>query len=295
MGDDPQQAADVLRAHVRHWPRTRKAAAYPISWARMLARSRSMQLIAAGLQLALFAAVAAPDVFGVKGWRWMASLIAIYLLSEWVRRLAQGIAMSRHTKVSQDLGALISSIAGMHAGTAEPQLIRKPEDAIGLLLRRACELARVTLLLPPDCEISANLLLPLKDGEQLVGLKVAAQDDYRPDRHHPVIPLDAPGAPFTLSTGEPCCIPFTSGVKHPRLSGRRYRSMATFPIMVGEPGTTAQAIAVLAMDATEPYVFDPRAVAQLGPFLSPVAQLIGLALITRQRGTRNVRARRRSA
>lgn len=295
MGDDPQQAADVLRAHVRHWPRTRKAAAYPISWGRVLARSRSMQLIAAGLQLALFVAVAAPDLFGVKGWRWMASLITIYLLSEWVRRLAQGIAMSRHTKVSQDLGALISSIAGMHAGTAEPQLIRKPEDAIGLLLRRACELARVTLLLPPDCEISANLLLPLKDGEQLTGFKVAAQDDYRPGRHHPVIPLDAPGAPFTLSTGEPCCIPFTSEVKHPRLSGRRYRSMATFPIMVGEPGTTGQQVAVLAMDATEPYVFDPRAVAQLGPFLSPVAQLIGLALITRQPGTRNVRAQRRSA
>jgi hypothetical protein len=295
MGDDPQQAADVLRAHVRHWPRTRKAAAYPISWGRVLARSRSMQLVAAGLQLALFVAVAAPDVFGVKGWRWMAGLVAIYLLSEWVRRLAQGIAMSRHTKVSQDLGALISSIAGMHAGTAKPQLIRKPEDAIGLLLRRACELAGATLLLPPGCEISANLLLPVKDGEQLVGLKVAAQDDYRPGRHHPVIPLDAPGAPFTLSTGEPCCIPFTSEVKHPRLSGRRYRSMATFPIMVGEPGTTGQQVAVLAMDATEPYVFDLGAVAQLGSFLSPVAQLIGLALITRQPGTRNVRAQRRRA
>ena len=71
--------------------------------------------------------------------------------------------------------------------------------------------------------------------------------------------------------------------------------MVTFPIVVGEPGTTGQTIAVLAMDATEPYVFDPRAVAQLGPFLSPVAQLIGLALITRKPGTRNVRAQRRSA
>jgi hypothetical protein len=295
MEDDPQQAGEVLRTHIRHWPRTRKAAAYPISWGRMLARSRSMQLIVAGLQLALFVGAASPDVFGVKGWRWMAGLVVIYLLSEWVRRLAQGIAMSRHAKVFQDLGALISSIAGMHAGTAEPQLIRKPEDAIGLLLRRACELAGVTLLLPPGCEISANLLLPVKDGEHLTGLKVAAQDDYRPGRHHPVIPLDAPGAPFTLSTGEPCCIPFTSEVKHPRLQGRRYRSMVTFPIVVGEPGTTGQTVAVLAMDATEPYVFDRGAVAQLGPLLSPLAQLIGLALITRQPGTRNVRAQRRSA
>jgi hypothetical protein len=295
MGDDPQQAADALRAHVRHWPRTRKAAAYPINWGRMLARSRSMQLIAAGLQFTLFVAVASPDLFGVKGWRWMAALVAIYLLSEWFRRLAQGSVLRRHTKVFEDVGDLIGSIAGMHAGTAEPQIVRKPEDAIGLLLRRACELARVTLLLPPGCEISANLLLPVKDGEQLVGLKVSAQDDYRPGRHHPVIPLDAPGAPFTLSTGEPCCIPFTSEVKHPRLSGRRYRSMATFPIMVGEPGTTGQQLAVLAMDATEPYIFNPRAVAQLGPFLSPVAQLIGLALVTRQPGTRNVRAQRRSA
>lgn len=295
MGDDPQQVADVLRAHVGHWPRTRKAAAYPISWGRMLTRSHSMQLIAAGLQLALFVAVASPDLFGVKGWRWMAGLITIYLLSEWVRILVQGNVLRGHTKVFEDVGDLISSIAGMHAGTAKPQLIRRPEDAIGLLLRRACELARVTLRLPSGCEISANLLLPVKDGEQLVGLQVAAQDDYRAGRHHPVIPLDAPGAPFTLSTGEPCCIPFTSEVKHPRLRGRKYRSMATFPIMVGEPGTTGQQVAVLAMDATEPYVFDPRAVARLGPLLSPMAQLIGLALVTRQPGTRNVRAQRRSA
>jgi hypothetical protein len=295
MEDDPQQAADVLRAHVRQWPRARKAAAYPISWGRMLARSRSMQLIAAGLQLALFVAVASPDVFGVKGWRWMASLISIYLLSEWCRGLAQGNVMRRHTTVFEDVGDLISSIAGMHAGTAKAQLIRKPEDAIGLLLRRACELARVTLLMPPGCEISANLLLPVKDGEQLTGLRVEAQDDYRPGRHHPIIPFDAPGAPFTLSSGKPYCIPFTSQVKHPRLRGRRYRSMATFPIMVGEPGTTGQAIAVLAMDATEPYVFDPRAIARLGPLLSPMAQLIGLALVTRQPGARNVRAQRRSA
>jgi hypothetical protein len=295
MEDDPQEGTGVLRTHVRHWPRTRKAVAYPVSWGRMLARSRSMQLIATGLQLALFVAVASPDLFGVKGWRWMAGLVAIYLLTEWVRILVQGNELRGHTKVFEDVGDLISSIAGMHAGTAEPQIVRRPEDAIGLLLRRACELARVTLRLPPGCEITANLLLPVEDGEHLVCLKVAAQDDYRPGRHHPIIPLDAPGAPFTLSTGKPCCIPFTSTVKHARLQGRRYRSMATFPIVVGEPGTTGQAIAVLGMDATEPYVFDPAAVAQLGPFLSPVAQLIGLALITRQRGTRNVRARRRSA
>ena len=295
MEDDPQQAADVLRAHIRHWPRTRKAAAYPISWGRMLARSRSMQLIAAGLQLALFGAVVSPDLFGVKGWRWMAGLIAIYVLSEWVRILVQGNVLRGHTKVFEGVGDLISSIAGIHAGAAEPQIVRKPEDAIGLLLRRACELARVTLRLPPGCEISASLLLPVKDGEQLVGLKVSAQDDYRPGRHHPIIPLDAPGAPFTLSTGKPCCIPFTSRVKHPRLRGRTYRSMATFPIMVGEPGTTGQQVAVLAMDATEPYVFDPRAIERLGPLLSPMAQLIGLALVTRQRGTRNARAQRRSA
>jgi hypothetical protein len=286
--------AGALEDFVRRWPRARMAAAYPVSWGRMLARSRSMQLIAAGLQLALFVAVASPDVFGVKGWRWMVALVAIYLLSEWVRVLAQGNVLRRHTRVFEGLGGLISSIAGMHTGNAEPQIVRKPEDAIGLLLRRACELAQVELRPPLGCELTANLLLPIEDGERLVGLKVAAQDDHRPGRHHPVIPLDAPGAPFTLSTGEPCCIPFTSKVKHPRLQGRRYRSMATFPIVVGEPGTAGQTIGVLAMDATEPYVFDPRAVAQLGPFLSPVAQLIGLALVTRQSGTRNVRAHRRS-
>jgi hypothetical protein len=40
----------------------------------MLARSRSMPLVVAGLQMVLFIGVAAPDVFGVKGWRWMAGL-----------------------------------------------------------------------------------------------------------------------------------------------------------------------------------------------------------------------------
>lgn len=291
----PAADAGALEDVVRRWPRTRKAAAYPISWGRMLARSRSMQLMAAGLQLALFVAVASPDLFGVKGWRWMVGLVAVYLLSEWFRVLAQGNVLRRHTKVFAGLGSLISSIAGMHAGDAEPQIVRKPEDAIGLLLRRACELADVELRPPPGCEITANLLLPIKDGVRLVGLTVAAQDDYRPDRGHPPIPLDAPGAPFTLSTGKPCCIPFTSEVKHPRLIGRSYRSMATFPITVGEPGTTGQVIGILALDATEPYILDSGALTRLGPLVSPIAQLIGLALVTRTRGSRNVRAQRRSA
>jgi hypothetical protein len=146
---------------------------------------------------------------------------------------------------------------------------------------------------PLGCEIAANLLLPIVEDECATAFKVAAQDDYRPGREHPLIPLDAPGAPFTFSTGQPCCIPFTSEVKHPRLQGRSYQSMGAFPIMVGEPGTTGQVIGILALDATEPYIFDPGAMTRLGPILSPVAQLIGLALVTRTEGNRNVRAQRR--
>lgn len=254
-----------------------------------------MQLMAAGLQLALFVGVASPDVFGVKGWRWMAGLITIYLLSEWFRGLARGRVLDHHRTVFENLGGLISSIAGMHAGNAEPQIVRKPEDAIGLLLRRACELAQVTLRPPPGCEITANLVLPIIQDQRPAGFRVTAQDDYRPGREHPIIPLDAPGAPVTFSTGRPCFIPFTSEVKHPRVHGRSYTSMGTFPIMVGEPGTTGQVIGILALDATQPYIFDSGAVVRLGPILSPVAQLIGLALVTRTTRSRNVREEKRSA
>lgn len=294
MHDRVQAPPAAIRA-IRQWPRTRKAAAYPLSWGRMLARSRSMQLVAAGLQLTLFIGVAAPDVFGVKGWRWMAGLVAIYLLSEWVRVMAQGSVLSTHKRVFESLGALISSISGMHTGDAEPQLVRNPEDAIGLLLRRARELAEVTLHPPLGCEITANLVLPVMENGVATSFRVTAQDDYRPGREHTAIPLDAPGAPYTFSTGLATCIPFTSGVKHQRVQGRSYNSMATFPILVGESGTTGQVIGILALDATEPYVFDPGALTRLGPLVGPVAQLIGLALVTRTKGGRNVRAQRRSA
>lgn len=291
----PGSNSGGLAAFARSWPRTRKAAAYPVSWGRMLARSRSMQLIVAGLQLALFVGVAAPDVFGVKGWRWMAGLVAIYLLSEWFRGLARAGVLDHHRKVFENLGELISSMAGMQAGNAAPQIVRKPEDAIGLLLRRACELVQVILRPPMGCEITANLVLPVIVDQQPTGFRVTAQDDFRPGRDHPVIPLDAPGAPFTFSTGRPCSVPSTSEAKHPRVQGRKYRSIGTFPIMVGEPGTTGQVIGILAMDATEPYIFDSGAMTRLSPFLSPVAQVIGLALVTRMSGSRNVRAQRRSA
>ena len=65
--------------------------------------------------------------------------------------------------------------------------------------------------------------------------------------------------------------------------------------MAGEPGTTGQVIGILALDATEPYIFDSGALARLGPLVGPIAQLIGLALVTRTTGSRNVRARKRSA
>lgn len=292
---DGREAPDEALRTIHRWPRTRKAAAYPISWGRMLARSRSMQLTAAGLQLTLFVGVASPDLFGVKGWRWMVGLVAIYALSEWFRILAHGNALNTHRRVSEGLAGVISSIAGMHTGNAEPQIVRKPEDAIGLLLRRACDLAHVVLRPPPGCEITANLVLPVIQDERATGFRVTAQDDHRPGREHSIIPLDAPGAPFTFSTGHPCCIPFTLDVKHPRLRGRTYRSLGTFPIFVGEPGTTGQVVGILALDATEPYVFDEGGVTRLGPLVSPVAQLIGLALVTRTTGSRNARAQKRSA
>ena len=76
-------------------------------------------------------------------------------------------------------------------------------------------------------------------------------------------------------------IPSTEAESHPRLKGRRYRSVGTFPIYVGEPGTTGRVLAVLSLDATVPYVFNQGSVDRLHPFISPIAQLIGLALVTK--------------
>ncbi len=257
-------------------------------WARLIARGRLVHWLAPTLQLALFVAVAAPDIFGVKGWKWMAGLIVLYVVAEWFRGLARGGVLDRYRKVFEDISELISSIAGTQSGEQAPQILQSPSDAISLLLRRACELARTSLNPPPGCEITASLLLPEFKGKRLIGLKVAEQDDYRPSRDHPIIPLDAPGAPVTYCRGVPSSIPSTDAEKHPRVKERTYKSVGTFPIVVGESGTTGRVIAVLSLDATEPYTFDAGGVKKLSPFLSPIAQLVGLALVTKRAGGQNV-------
>jgi hypothetical protein len=67
---------------------------------------------------------------------------------------------------------------------------------------------------------------------------------------------------------------------NPRVQGRPYRSIAAFPVIVGA-GRYRRVCGVLTLDATTPYVFTPKSMTVVAPYMHPIAQLIGLVMVTR--------------
>jgi hypothetical protein len=139
-----------------------------------------------------------------------------------------------------------------------------------------------------DCVITVHLLVPewtRKRGRPAIGgLRAVRHDDFRPDRSHELIPLDSPGAGRTFLTGEPTAVPDTDVVAHQRLRGRPYQSIGAFPVIIGARGSGGRVRAVVTLDATVPYVFTDKSVRRLASLIHPVAQLIGLALVTQEQG-----------
>ena len=78
-------------------------------------------------------------------------------------------------------------------------------------------------------------------------------------------------------------VPDTDAIPEGRMRGRPYKSIGTFPVVVGAPGAGGRVRAVLSLDATAPHVFTKKAVSELASFINPIAQVIGLILVTQER------------
>lgn len=271
------------RGWIAHW------LAYPSSWANAMLRSRLARWAPAVVTGAGYVYASAPD-FGITRVRGGWGLVGLFLF--WVagQNLSQLLVASRLDAIGYSLesvGGIVSSLSIAPEGKAPPRLLDDPAVAIDALLRRAQEIARDWLRPPSDCLIAAHLLIPewgmVRGREVIVGLRAARHDDYRPDRAHQLVALDAPGAGDAFMTGQRAVVSDTDATSDPRFAGKPYKSLVAFPVLAGKRGAGGRVHAVLSLDATVPNVFTEKAVARLAPILHPIAQVIGLALVIQQR------------
>lgn len=247
-------------------------------------------MIARGLPVVAVAFAALPDAgveWGFGPWVFLLILGILVIAQEAVRTLVHGNELGSYAGTFESIGGIISSLAGSRRGTGHPQILQEPHVAVDTLLRRARDLVTESLKLPAGHQITANLLLP-ESGPKgtLVGLRATRADDFYPDRQHEIIPLDTPGAAVAFSSGKPAAVPYTEAESHQRVRGRAYQSIGAFPIMIGDASDRV-VIGVLSIDSTMAYTFSWNTVRKLNPFLSPIAQLIGLALELRdERGVK---------
>lgn len=248
-------------------------------------QSRYAPYVAEGITLAAVIFAALPDGgVRISKWVFFPGIAVLYFLGLSVKSLVEGTRVATYARTSSQLGKIIGSLAA-HSGGGRPKILKQPEKAVELLLRRAKELTEAWLRVPAGTLVSANLLLPVADDSgKPIGLIATDSDDYQPDRRHEIIPLDAPGAAEAFLTGKAVAIPCTDEAGHPRLNDRPYKSVAAFPICVGEAAQGGVIVAVLSVDSTAEYTFDEGNVKKLEPFISPIAQLVGLALELRKQG-----------
>lgn len=264
------------------WARIlRSRSAYPRGWAMRMLRSRWGSWADQGLALCAFGLAAAPD-FGVAwltGWSGIALLAVVFLGSRAFTAMVQGSALDGYREHFLRCSGIISIMAGERREGGGPGILRDPNRIIDILLRAARGLAFQAFRVPERERIAANLLLPVFEEQKLVGLRASRRDEYYHDRPSRLIPLDAPGAGRAFSTGEYAVIENVDDWNYARLRDRPYKSIAAFPITVGDLAESSTVIAVLTIDSTHPYTFSDKAVRKrLYPFVSPVAQLIGMAL-----------------
>jgi hypothetical protein len=253
----------------------------------MMLQSRFASALSLLLPALLFGVAAAPDFLDLKGWPAFAGVMLLWLAVEGFGFLVRGSEVDGYRSTFMEVGDLISSLAGFQSqGAGGPNLVQDPDRAIDTLLRRARDLAIASLKPPAGCNVTANLLLPEWNEHKAKwgSLRLAREDDWRPNRTHEPIPLDAPGAGRTFNDGVAVGIASTEKESHPRIRGKSYKTVGTFPISVGDKASNGRVVAVLSLDADVPNVFTQKAVDKLHPFVSPIAQLIGLALVTKTEG-----------
>lgn len=236
-----------------------------------------------------YAYAAAPD-FGVTALQsrfGLLGLIVLWATSYYVTQLVTGSEIDAYRAAYKSVGDIISSLSHDPDGAGTPRLVQDPTDAIEALLRRAREIALASLRPHGDCAVTAHLLVPEWEARRgrplLVGLRATRHDDFRPDRVHELISLDAPGAGLAFSTGEPRAVWDTDALPDGRMRGRPYKSVGAFPVIVGAPGAGGRVRAVLSLDASVPHVFTDKSVGSLASFINPIAQVIGLLLVTQER------------
>jgi hypothetical protein len=236
-----------------------------------------------------YAYAAAPD-FGftaLQGRFGLLGLILLWAASHYVTQLVAGSKIDAYRAAYKSVGDIISFLSGDADGTGTPRLVQNPEEGIEAFLRRAREIAIASLRPHADCTVTAHLLVPewkvRRGGPRVVGLRATWHDDFRPDRSHELISLDAPGAGLAFSTGVAHAVRDTDAIPDGRMRGRPYKSIGAFPIIVGAPGAGGKVRAVLSLDASVPHVFTDAAVGDLASFINPIAQLIGLILVTQER------------
>lgn len=266
----------------RRFARISGAGSYPRGWLLVLVRSRAAPWLARVLALALVVFAALPDAgIGIPSAVYLAMLAVLYVAAEALRAMVHGADLDAYAAASVTVAFVISALAGKSARSRaasddEHDVPRSPSSAVPVLLRKAKELVCDTMKVPAGEEVTANLLLPERDGQgDVIGLRTVERDDLQPHRWPDPVPLDAPGAGTTFRSGEAVAVPYTEIEEHPRIFGRTYRSIAAFPIAVGTRGRNGAIVGVLSIDSTKPYRFTSSTVRKLNPFIWPIAQRTG--------------------
>ena len=268
-----------LRARFAWWAeRYLRIGSYPRGLFLSLLKSRAAPWIGRLLTLALFVCAALPDAgFKVNKYVFIIGLSLLFLLTEWFRTLVVGTGLEAYRRAAASIGVLISDFAGRLSGMGD-QVKRTPHEAIGIMLRRGRDFVQTSMQIPEGELISATLLRPHRDaGGTLDGFEEARNDDLHEGRTNRLLPLNLQAISSALE-GTASALPHTQQESYFQHNPPPYRSVAYFPVCIGTSDDEAVILALLALESSEPYRFEKRTVLKLEPFISPIAQLIGLAL-----------------
>jgi hypothetical protein len=299
VSEAPSHPADssrraAVRERFRAWrDRYLRIGSYPRGLLVGLLKSRVAPLLGQFLTLALFVCAALPDAgFKINKYVFIAGLAVLFVLTELFRTLVVGTGLDAYRTAARSIGYIISDFAGKLSGVnaAADEVIRNPADAVGIMLRQAKGFAEESLKIPEGELVTATLLYPEHDSSgKPSGLREKEYDDLQPWRSRRVFPLTLSALSTVWKGGIAAALPHTQSEQYFQKNPPPFRSAAYFPIFVGTSPIEDQngqdqdqdqirVYAVLAVESSEPYRFDARTVIKLEPFVTPIAQLIGLAL-----------------
>jgi len=272
-----------LARQVRDWGGQHlRFGSYPRGVLLVFLKSRAAPWILRLMTVALFIGAALPDAgFQIRNrYGFLFGLGFLLLLTEVIRGLVTGSGLDAYRQAAISVGYLISDSAGRlngasthgHSGGAGSV------DSVSILLRRAKDFIKESLKISAAEDITATLLFPERADGEIKALREVAHDDIQPSRKPERHPVNAPGIRRAYQEGHCCSIPWTAADEYFSSLAVSYQSVAYFPIFIGAPGGGGVVLAILALESTEPYRFKSSTVTMLSPFLSPIAQLIGLAV-----------------